>query len=43
LNYWRFWIKNPEFLQDFKVKEINTPFGIPSSPLITGKINGIEL
>jgi 5'-methylthioadenosine phosphorylase len=37
-------LDNPEILEDYK--EINvaeTPFGKPSSPIITGKIKGIEV
>jgi 5'-methylthioadenosine phosphorylase len=36
-------LENPELLQDYKEIETDTPFGKPSSPLITGKINGIEV
>jgi 5'-methylthioadenosine phosphorylase len=36
-------LENPEILQDFKEIEVDTPFGKPSSPLITGKLNGIDI
>ena len=36
-------LENPEILQDYKEIEIDTPFGKPSSPLITGKIKGIDI
>src|SRR4030043_2113979 len=36
-------LENPEILSEYKQKEVDTPFGKPSSPLITGKINGIEV
>src|SRR4030042_2778482 len=36
-------LENPDILEDFKTKEIDTPFGKPSSPLITGKIGSIEV
>ncbi len=36
-------LDNPQFLKDYKEIEIETPFGKPSSPLILGKIKGIEV
>ncbi|MBU3907122.1 MAG: S-methyl-5'-thioadenosine phosphorylase [Nanoarchaeota archaeon] len=36
-------LDNPDLLQDFKEIEVDTPFGKPSSPLIIGKIKGIEV
>jgi len=36
-------LENPELLEDYQQKEVDTPFGKPSSPLITGKINGIDV
>jgi 5'-methylthioadenosine phosphorylase len=36
-------LENPEILENFKIKEVDTPFGKPSSPLITGKINNIDV
>jgi 5'-methylthioadenosine phosphorylase len=35
--------ENAEFLNDFKESEIETPFGKPSSPVLTKKIKGIEV
>ena len=36
-------LENPELLEDYKELEVSTPFGKPSSKLITGKINGIDV
>jgi len=36
-------LDNPEILEDFKEIEVDTPFGKPSSPLIIGKIKGIDV
>lgn len=36
-------LENPEILSDYKQLEVDTPFGKPSSPLITGKIKGIDV
>lgn len=36
-------LENPNMLQDFKTKEVETPFGKPSSPLTMGKINNIDV
>lgn len=36
-------LEDPKLLEDFKEIEVETPFGKPSSPLITGKIKGIEV
>jgi len=36
-------LDNPDLLKDYKEIEVTTPFGKPSSPLITGKIGEIEV
>lgn len=36
-------LENPNLLEDFKIKEVETPFGKPSSPLTTGRINNIDV
>lgn len=36
-------LENPKLLEDFNTKEVETPFGEPSSPLTTGRINNIEV
>ncbi len=36
-------LENPEILTDFKTKEVETPFGKPSSPITYGKINNIDV
>jgi len=36
-------LENSEILEDFKTKEVETPFGKPSSPLITGRIENMDL
>ena len=36
-------LENPDILTDFKIKEVDTPFGKPSSPLITGRIDNIDV
>jgi 5'-methylthioadenosine phosphorylase len=36
-------LEDPNLLEDFKVKEVETPFGKPSSPLTTGRINNIDV
>jgi len=36
-------LENPDILSDFKTKEVDTPFGKPSSPLTTGKIGSIDV
>jgi 5'-methylthioadenosine phosphorylase len=36
-------LENPEILSDFKTKEVDTPFGKPSSPIISGKIGSIDV
>ena len=36
-------LENPKILENYQQKEIDTPFGKPSSPLITGKIKGIDI
>ncbi len=36
-------LEDPNLLEDFKIKEVETPFGKPSSPLTTGRINNIDV
>jgi len=36
-------LEDPNLIENYSQKEIETPFGKPSSPLITGKINGIDI
>jgi 5'-methylthioadenosine phosphorylase len=36
-------LENPELLEDYKELDVDTPFGKPSSKLITGKIDGIDV
>jgi len=36
-------LENPELLGDYKEIEVETPFGKPSSKLITGKLYGVEV
>ena len=36
-------LDNPELLSNYKEVEVDTPFGKPSSPLIIGKINSIDI
>ena len=36
-------LEDPKLLEDFKVKEVETPFGKPSSPLTTGRIGSIDV
>ena len=36
-------LEDPNLLEDFKVKEVETPFGKPSSPLTTGRIGSIDV
>lgn len=36
-------LDNPNILEDYKEVEVDTPFGKPSSPLIIGKIKGVEV
>jgi 5'-methylthioadenosine phosphorylase len=36
-------LENPELLQDYKEIEVDTPFGKPSSKLITGKLFGVDV
>ncbi|VVB82295.1 S-methyl-5'-thioadenosine phosphorylase [uncultured archaeon] len=36
-------LENPELLENYSQKEVDTVFGKPSSPLTTGKINGIDV
>jgi 5'-methylthioadenosine phosphorylase len=36
-------LEDPKLLEDFKTKEVTTPFGNPSSPLTTGRINNIDV
>ena len=34
---------DPKLMQNKKEKKVKTPYGSPSSPLTTGKINGIDV
>lgn len=36
-------LENPELLDNYTQKEVDTPFGKPSSPLTIGKIRGIDI
>lgn len=36
-------LENPNLLENFKTKEVETPFGKPSSPLTTGRIDNIDV
>lgn len=36
-------LENPNLLEDFKTKEVDTPFGKPSSPLTMGRIKNIDI
>src|SRR3989344_629297 len=36
-------LDNPEILENYKELEVDTPFGKPSSPLMIGKIKGIDV
>lgn len=36
-------LEDPNLLDDYKEKEVDTPFGKPSSKLITGKLFGIDV
>jgi 5'-methylthioadenosine phosphorylase len=36
-------LDNPDILENAKDIEVNTPYGSPSSPLKTGKINGVNV
>jgi 5'-methylthioadenosine phosphorylase len=36
-------LENSNILEDFKTKEVDTPFGKPSSPIISGRINNIDV
>lgn len=36
-------LDNPGLLQDFKVKEVATPYGKVSAPLVIGKLDGVEV
>jgi 5'-methylthioadenosine phosphorylase len=36
-------LENPKILQDATEKDVDTPYGKPSSVLITGKIEGVEI
>jgi 5'-methylthioadenosine phosphorylase len=36
-------LENPELLQDYKEIDVDTPFGKPSSKLITGKLFGVDV
>jgi len=36
-------LENPDFLKDFQEKDVETPFGKPSSKLICGKISDVDI
>ncbi|HTY44071.1 MAG TPA: S-methyl-5'-thioadenosine phosphorylase [Patescibacteria group bacterium] len=36
-------LDNPNLLEDYKEIEVDTPFGKPSSPIIKGKIKGVDI
>ena len=36
-------LENPEILDNFKIKEVETPFGKPSSPLMTGTLGSMDV
>jgi 5'-methylthioadenosine phosphorylase len=36
-------LENPDILEDYREIDVNTPFGKPSSKLITGKLYGIDV
>ena len=36
-------LDNPKFLQDFKIKDIKTPYGEPSSSLAIGKLSNVDI
>ncbi len=36
-------LENPELLENYKELEVDTPFGKPSSKLMTGTLNGIDV
>jgi len=36
-------LENPDLLEDYKEIEVDTPFGKPSSKLITGKLFGVDV
>jgi len=36
-------LENPEILDNFKIKEVETPFGKPSSPLMTGNLGSLDV
>lgn len=36
-------LESPDLLEDYKEEIIDTPFGKPSSPLMTGTINGVKI
>ena len=36
-------LENPKILQDPSERDVDTPYGKPSSALITGKIEGVEI
>ena len=36
-------LDNPEIIKDPVTKEVETKYGVPSSPLVTGKIAGVEV
>ncbi|MFA4887468.1 MAG: S-methyl-5'-thioadenosine phosphorylase [Candidatus Nanoarchaeia archaeon] len=36
-------LDDPQLIQDYKEKDVDTPYGKPSSPLTCGKIHGVEV
>ena len=36
-------LENPEILQSPEEKQVDTPYGAPSSPLLCGSMNGTEI
>jgi len=36
-------LDNPEMLEDYKEEEIETPYGMPSSPISCGKLEGVDI
>jgi 5'-methylthioadenosine phosphorylase len=35
-------LDDPEFMKDMVEQEVQTPYGRPSSPLLTGRVNGVD-
>jgi len=36
-------LDEPDFLENYKEIEVDTPFGKPSSPIVTGKLKGVDV